>query len=366
MSVEVVKFNLKNQPEFFKELQGRVNRYFKEKKISKYANFNMKFKTGFMLCLYFSPLVLMLTGVVSTLWPIIIMWIIMGFGMAGVGLSIMHDANHGSYSRSKKVNTILGNLIHFIGGYKVNWKIQHNVLHHSFTNIDGFDDDIKFAMMRFSPNQKRKSFHRFQMFYAPFFYGFMTMYWLTSKDFQQLIKYNKKNLLASQGTTLTKSIWILILNKIWYLALMLALPIIFIDIAWWQTVIGFLSMHYICGLTLAMVFQSAHVLEDTHFYKADENGSVENNWAIHQMKTTANFAQKSRIFSWYIGALNYQIEHHLFPNICHIHYKRISKIVKETAKEFDVPYYQNSSFLSALKSHFKFLHQLGTGKTATS
>jgi len=360
--LKVVQFNIKNQPEFFKELRKRVNAYFKERNISKYANFNMKFKTGFMLSLYFLPLILMLTGVISSLWPVLLMWTLMGFGMAGIGFSIMHDANHGSYSKNKKVNNTLGYLIHFIGGFRENWKIQHNILHHSFTNIEGYDEDIKFNMMRFSPTQKRIGIHRFQVFYAPFFYGFMTMYWLTSKDFQQLINYSKKNLLAGQGLTLKKGIRLLIINKAWYLLLMVVLPLILIPLAWWQIIIGFLIMHYICGLILAFVFQSAHVIEETSFFEPDENGSVENNWAIHQMKTTANFAGTSRLFSWFIGGLNYQIEHHLFPNICHIHYSKIAKIVKQTAKEYKIPYYQHKTFFGALKSHFSLLHRLGTGK----
>jgi len=362
MRERVVKFNTKNRPEFFKELRSRVNAYFKEKNISKHANFNMKFKTVFMLCLYFTPLVLLLTGVISSFLPVLIMWILMGFGMAGIGFSIMHDANHGSYSKSKRINNWLGYLIHFIGGFRENWKIQHNILHHSFTNIEGYDEDIKFNMMRFSPTQKRRFMHRFQIVYAPFFYGFMTMYWLFTKDFQQLINYNKKNLLAGQGLTLNKGLWLIIFNKVWYAVLMLILPLLLIDLPWWQILIGFFIMHYICGLTLAFVFQSAHVIEDTDFYIPDENNSVENNWAIHQMKTTANFARNSVLFSWFIGGLNFQIEHHLFPNICNVHYRKISKIVKKTAEEFNVPYHQHKTFIGALKSHFTLLNRLGTGK----
>ena len=151
-------------------------------------------------------------------------------------------------------------------------------------------------------------------------------------------------------------------NKTWYFALTLVLPIILIPLAWWQILIGYLIMHFICGLTLALIFQPAHVIEETDFYLPDETGSVENNWAIHQMHTTANFAYGSRLFSWFIGGLNYQIEHHLFPNICHVHYRKIAKIVKETANEFNVPYYQHRTFFGALRSHFSLLNALGTGK----
>ena len=156
MEISGVKFNVQDQPAFFNELRKRVNKHFKENNISKHANFNMKFKTVFMLCLYFVPLILMITGVVSSLWPVMLMWVLMGFGMSGIGLAIMHDANHGSYSKSQKVNNALGYLLNIIGGYHVNWKIQHNVLHHSFTNVERFDGDIKNGLIRFSPNQERK------------------------------------------------------------------------------------------------------------------------------------------------------------------------------------------------------------------
>lgn len=362
MKISGVKFNVKDQPEFIKELRNRVNNYFKDNNLSKHADANMKFKTVFMLLLYFLPFAFLLSGQFSSLGSIFFLFAIMGFGMVGIGLAVMHDANHDSYSKNKSTNQLLGFLINFLGSYHVTWRIQHNVLHHSFTNVHEHDEDIDNEVMRFSPNNKRKWIYRFQAFYAPFFYGLLSMHRLVSKDFQQLLRYNKMNLLITQGLTLKKALVQIITNKIFYLILTLVLPILILDIAWWQTVLGFLLMQFICGLILALIFQSAHVIEETGFYKTDESGSLENNWAIHQMNTTANFANKGLIFSWFIGGLNYQIEHHLFPNICHVHYKDISLIVKQTAKEFNVPYHQHKTFFGALKSHFSLLNSLGTGK----
>ena len=362
MSLVNLKFNVEDQPEFYNELRKRVNFYFTDNKISKYANKSMKVKTAFMLIIYFVPLILMVSGIITGLWTIIGLWAIMGFGMAGIGLSIMHDANHGSYSRSKKVNEVFGFMLNFIGGYHINWKIQHNVLHHSYTNIHGFDEDIDKPLMRFSPNQERKSYYKFQAFYAPFLYGLMTIFWLFVKDFDQLIKYNKMGLLAGQGLSLRKAILHVFFNKAWYLALFVALPMMVLGLAWWQTLLGFLLMHFICGLILAFVFQPAHIIGETKFYIPDSEASVENNWAIHQLLTTCNSAHGSTSFSWFIGGLNYQIEHHLFANICHVHYKKISPIIKHTALEYGLPYHQHRTFLGALKSHFTLLNALGTGK----
>ncbi len=361
MSAPAVKFNKDDKPEFFKELRKRVNQHFKDKNISKHANSAMVFKTVFMLCLYFTPLILMLTGVVTSFGAVTTMWLIMGFGMSGIGLSVMHDANHGSYSKNPNVNKVVGFVINFIGGFHANWKIQHNVLHHSYTNVHDHDEDIDKGVMRFSPNQEQKGIYKFQAFYAPFFYSIMTIYWFIAKDFEQLFRYHKKDLLAGQGLTFTSALFQIIFHKIWYVLLMLVLPLMLVQLVWWQTLLGFLIMHFICGLILALIFQPAHVIEETAFFVADETGSVENSWAIHQLRTTANFANDSTLFSWFVGGLNFQIEHHLFPNICHIHYKDISSIVKQTAMEYDVPYHQHKTFYDAVKSHFSLLNELGTG-----
>lgn len=362
MSSKKVVFSNKQQAEFIKELRQRVNQYFQDNNISRYGNWNMYIKSAFMICLYFIPLAILVSGSVQSTGWMFFWWMLTGFGMSGIGLSIMHDANHGSYSKHKWVNQTMGWLVNFLGAYHVNWKIQHNVLHHSFTNVHEHDHDLETAAMRFSPNQERKKLYKYQAFYAPFIYGLMTIYWLVSKDFIQVFQYNKENLLASQNLNLRKAMTHLVISKLAYVGLVLVLPIIMIDLPWYQILLGFFVMQFSCGLMLALIFQTAHVIEETDFFKTNENGELENNWAIHQLKTTANFADKSKFFSWFIGGLNYQVEHHLFPNICHVHYKKISKIVKATANEFQLPYYQHRTFLGALKSHFSLLHKLGTGK----
>ena len=361
MAIPVVKFNNKDNPEFSKTLRKRVNSYFKDNNISKYANWNMKFKTVFMICLYFVPMILMNTGIISSTGGVFALWILMGLGMSGIGLSVMHDANHGSYSKNKKVNHYLGSLIHFISGSRENWKIQHNVLHHSFTNIEGLDEDIETAVMRLAPNQDRKSIHKYQAYYAPFAYGIMTMYWAISKDFEGIKKYKEKGLLERQGLDYKKLKRQLIINKTWYFALTLVLPLLVVNLPWYTIVGGFVAMHFISGLILALIFQTAHSIEETEHFIADQ-GSMENSRMIHQLKTTANFANDNPIFTWLVGGLNHQIEHHLFPNICHIHYPKIAKIVESTAKEFGIPYHNHHTWGQALYSHFSLLNQLGTGK----
>ena len=362
MSVEVVKFNVQDRPEFFKELRSRVNKHFKDNNLSKHGNLNMKIKTIFMVSMYFIPLALILTGVISTFWTCMAMWALMGVGMAGIGLSVTHDANHGSYSKNKRTNQMLGLLLNCVGGYNVNWKIQHNVLHHSFTNIEEFDEDIRSKLIRFSHLRENRFIYKFQAFYAPFVYGLLTMYWILLKDFDQLFRFNKKNLLEGQGVSITSGLMHIVVTKVIYFIVTWAIPFMIMDLPWWQLLIGFATMQYVSGLILAFIFQPAHVFGDSEFYAIEDDEGVENSWAIHQLKTTSNCANESVWFTWFVGGLNFQIEHHLFPHICHVHYSKIAKIVKETAAEYDVPYHQHKTFWQAVVSHLSLLNTLGNGR----
>ena len=132
------------------------------------------------------------------------------------------------------------------------------------------------------------------------------------------------------------------------------------DIYWWKVILGFVVMHYTAGLILSLVFQLAHVIGEADMPLPDQKtGNLKNSWVVHQLKTTVNFSTKNRIVNWFTGGLNHQIEHHIFPNISHIHYTKISEIVKKTAKEFNLPYNEYKTTRSALLSHFKFLKKMG-------
>ncbi|UKN01655.1 fatty acid desaturase [Paracrocinitomix mangrovi] len=359
-AIKPITYNPKIGKEFSTTLNKRVRAYFKENNISRYANANMKIKTIFMISLFFIPLGFLLSTLVQSIWLTGLLYFIMGLGTAGIGLSIMHDANHGSYSKNDKVNKALGGLLNLVGGFAPTWRMQHNVLHHTYTNVHGYDEDIQPpGVLRFSPNEERKKIHKFQHLYAWFFYGLMTFSWITAKDFKQLNRYKKMGILDTEkdsyGWLLTK----LIFFKVVYYTIALVLPMLIIDIAWYWFVIFVFMYHFVAGLILALVFQPAHVIPETEFVDTKGETSIDNNFMIHQMQTTANFAPESRILYWLIGGLNYQVEHHLFPNICHVHYKKISKIVRETAKEYNVPYNSHTTFFKAIAYHTKLLKSLG-------
>jgi len=187
----------------------------------------------------------------------------------------------------------------------------------------------------------------------------MTIVWLFFRDFERLFRYDKNGMAKKHSANITTEWIILIASKLVYIGYILVVPMLVTSLLWWQVLIGVLLMHYIAGFIMAIIFQPAHVVEGTDFPLPDEANMLENNWTVHQLQTTTNFGNKSRWFSWFVGGLNFQIEHHLFPNICHVHYRKISSIVKATASEFGLPYKSASSFIAALYSHFRLLKQLG-------
>ena len=353
-----IRFQNKEQVPFVKELRKRVNRYFKENSISRNANRHMVIKSISMFLIYLIPYALVYTGIISGVWAFALA-ITMGLGMAGIGMSVMHDANHGAYSANQKVNNLIGICIHLIGGDVYNWKVQHNILHHTYTNIDGLDGDIhQDPLLRLSSEQKWGKGHKFQHIYAFFLYSLGTLLWSVI-DFIQYRRFTKMGLSPEGKLDKPKQFKKLLSYKIGYWIFIFVLPMVFSPFTWWQILLGWLIMNMVAGLILTVTFQLAHVVEGVSFPIPTEEGKVENEWMIHQLKTTANFAKKSKLVTWYVGGLNFQIEHHLFPNICHVHYKKISDIVKSTADEYGIMYNDNKTYFSAVCSHYKMLKHLG-------
>ena len=359
MSYTTVKFS-KNNPEFLQTIRGRVKKYFEENNLSQHANREMVLKTIIMVSLYLIPFLMLLGGLIESVLVVLLLWAVMGFAKAGIGMCVMHDANHSAYSDNPRVNRNIGYLLNLVGGFVVNWKIQHNRLHHSYTNIDEHDEDIAPRLvLRLCPHKRRFFFHRIQHYYGWFLYGFMTLAWATIKDFNRLFRYKRNGLLPKREGSFLQLLGKLTALKLMYYGIFLVLPLLLIPVAWWVTLLGFFIMHFVAGFTLAVVFQLAHVMPSSEYPLPNEQGSMENNWAIHQLLTTTNFSPNSRWFSWYLGGLNYQIEHHLFPQVCHVHYRNIAPIVKQAAEEFGIPYNVQPNFIEALYQHKEMLRKLG-------
>lgn len=353
-----VKFNGKKQPGFYAEVKQEVDEYFTSNNISKNANAAMIFKTVLFLGSLVGLYLLMIFGGFG-LATLLLIAILLGFTQAFIGFNVSHDAIHGSYSSNSTVNKWLSLTFNLIGANAYMWKITHNQVHHTFTNIPGHDEDLDVApgLVRVAPHEERKPIMKYQHLYAFFLYGFASLSWVLRKDY---VKFFQKKIGQTDNTNHPKIEYFnLFFFKAVYYTLFLVIPFIVLDITWWQLLIGFLAMHLAEGFVMGLVFQLAHVVEGTDFPEPDLDGKIDESWAIHQMQTTANFAPKSPTAAFLCGGLNFQVEHHLFANICHIHYPAISKIVARTAEKYGVPYHQNRTFIGALKSHYRTLKKLG-------
>lgn len=358
--MQTLKFVSPDQKQhlFADAVRKNVNDYFKEKGISTKGNFSLILQTVAMLTIYIVPFVLMVT-VPMSMWVAVILCIIMGVGTAGIGMAVMHGAAHGSYSNKEWINNLFASTMYALGGNVFTWKVQHNILHHTFTNINEYDQDIASkGPIRLCEHAPVLKIHRYQYIHAFFFYGLMTIFKLF-KDFFQMAEFNRDGYARQLQSNPTVVYLKMVAVKLTYFAVIIGLPILLTPFTWWQVVIGFVIMHWTTGLILGTVFQLAHVVEGLDMPLPDKSGVIESDWAVHELHTTADFARNNLFLNWYIGGLNFQIEHHLFPHICHIHYRNIAPIVEKTAREHGLNYNLKPTFFAALKSHVRRLKELG-------
>ncbi len=353
-----LKFINTGQSSFFLTLRKRVDAYFKQKGLSPHANGPMWAKALFFLTGYGLLYGLILSGLFS-LWAMLALTLLLGAFAAFIGFNVSHDALHGAFSSRNWVNQLLGSTFYLVGASPYVWKITHNTVHHTYTNIPGHDEDIEIApgLIRLNPEEEHRPWQRYQHLYGFPLYSLSSLSWVFRKDY---LKFFKKKIGQHANTDHPRrEYFTLFFSKIAYYFFFLLLPYLVLDITWWQLVVGFLGMHLAEGLVLALVFQLAHVVEGTAFPLPSQEGSIQEAWAIHQLGTTANFAPRSAIAAFVCGGLNRQIEHHLFPKVCHIHYPALAVIVRQTAQEHGLPYLENKSLFSALGSHYRLLKKLG-------
>jgi linoleoyl-CoA desaturase len=357
----MVKFSPTRDIIFKKVLNKRVDGYFERMGLSRHHTPAMVVKTVVMLMLLVVPFSLILANLFP-FWINMVLYLVMGVGVAGIGMSVMHDGNHSSYSSNRVTNRLMGLTMNLIGADAYNWKIKHNKLHHVFTNIYGKDEDIDSrVVLRFAYEAPLKKHHRFQHIYAWAFYSLMSLSMVVG-DISKRFDYRRRGLTNIPLGSFRRSLFWLVVSKILYFGVMLVLPWLITDLTWWQVLLGFLLMHLVTGTILSLIFQLAHVVEGPEQTKPDASGWVDHSLIAHQLHSTADFSRRNKILSWYVGGLNFQVIHHLFPRICHVHYPALSGIVEATTKEFNLPYNVFDSFGDAFLSHYRTLKTLGRVK----
>jgi linoleoyl-CoA desaturase len=350
-----IKFNNAN-PVFYQSLKKAVDAYFENEGIKKTGNWKL-YKKAIIVIFFSVALYLFLLVGNYTWWAGILLSVLLGLALISTAFNVMHDACHKSFSSKKWVNDLMGLTMNALGGNAFLWKIKHNIIHHTYTNIDGVDDDLaNGALLRLCVSQKWRPLHRFQYLYMFFLYAVSTIAWMLVFDF---VKYFSKRIHTTAITRIeAKEHIIFWTSKLLYVFFYALLPIYLVG--WQAWLVGFLAVHVTMGLVMSVIFQLAHVVEKTSFYTAEgEVNGPTSAWAEHEIRTTTNFAQQNKWLSWAIGGLNFQVEHHLFPTVSHIHYPALSKIVEEQCRKFLLPYHAYPTMRQAIASHVRLMKQLG-------
>ncbi len=360
MAPKTIAFSNKGN-EFFGELRSEVDNYFTTNKLSKNGNALLWFKTALALLGTPALLAWAFWGGLP-FWAVVLVFAFIGVMHAFTGFNVMHDACHGSFSEKPWVNRFFAHSLEMLGSSNPIWKFKHNVLHHTWTNIDGLDDDIaKSPFLRHCESQSYKPMHKFQHVYMFGLYGISTIWWLFGND---TIKYLKREVNNQPLPKLTMwehiSFWS---SKIIYLFIYLVYPIILFGA---KGSVLFFVMHASLGILLSLVFQMAHAIEGLHFEDLETydrpTEKIPTEWAVHQIMTTSNFATKSWLATFFMGGLNFQVEHHLFPMISHVHYPELNKILKRVCDKYNVHYNEMPTFWSSIKSHIRWMKKMGSSE----
>jgi linoleoyl-CoA desaturase len=346
---------------FYNEVKRRVDDYFARTGFSRRDSPRMVLKTIAIL-LWVAVSYALLVFAAETWWQATLCSVSLAFAVAGVGFNIQHDGNHGAYSRSALVNRLMGLTLDVLGGSSYVWQWKHNIFHHTYPNVSGADDDLDVGpFARLAPAQPRYGYHRFQQIYLWALYGFLGPKWHFVDDFKNVTRgrIGSSAFPRPRGLRLVE----LLLGKALFFSWALVLPALFHPLR--AVAVFYLLTAFLVGIVLGVVFQLAHCVEEADFPEpVPGDGALESAWAAHQVQTTVDFARGNGFLTWYLGGLNFQIEHHLFPRICHVHYPAIAAIVEPACAEFGVRYVANDTFRGAVRSHWRWLRRMGAEAAA--
>ncbi|MBN1129802.1 MAG: acyl-CoA desaturase [Chitinispirillaceae bacterium] len=352
--VSRLKFN--ENRDFQKTLRQRIDAFFQETGRRKRDCWQMYLKTAVVLTLS-TTVYVALVFFTHDLWQGLALAIAVGLTTALIGFNIQHDAGHGAYSNRPGINMLMALTMDMIGGSSHVWHVKHGVVHHTYVNITGWDNDIAAGVLgRLSPHQKRRWFHRFQHWYFWLLYGLIAIRWQLADDFRTVITGRQGRHLfpRPKGGNLAR----FILGKLLFFSIAFGIPMFFH--AWWAVVFYYAVAAITLGATLGIVFQLPHCVEAAAFpLPLPGTTTMELPWAVHQAEVTLDFAQKNPVLTYFLGGLNFHLEHHLFPMICHINYPAMSGIVAATCREFGVRYQAHPTFLSGVAAHYRWLKKMG-------
>lgn len=352
-----IKFDGSADKAFATELRAAVGAHFKDSGLSRQATPGMWAKAAFMISLLFGLYALLLSGVLP-LWGAWLASAGLGAAVAAYGFTVMHDAMHGTFHRDPRVNNALGFVLDLVGASSYVWQLRHDTMHHAYTNVYGADVDLDASfVLRLSPYADWLPLHRAQRVYAYALYSLTSLHWVLFKDYRSLLlrAHGPYRGMRHPPLKVAKVLGM----KLLYYVHFIVVPLLVLDITVTQFLVGFFTMHLVGGFMLTMVFQLAHVVDKTEHFERIEGATLAHGWMAHELKVTTNFACESRWVTWWVGGLNHQIEHHLFPTIASVHLPALRPIVKAVAARHGLPYHEHATVAEALAAHHKLLVELG-------
>lgn len=342
---------------FYSTLKERVENYFEQNKLSRFATPLSIVKSIVFFMTFVGLYILILNSANSPLWLFFLYWFLLGMFVLFTAMSIIHDASHQVYSKHKWINEILLRFMNLVGADGYIYRYKHNIAHHPFTNIPGVDIDLEqSSVVKVTPYTETKKSHRYQHWYMRLIYPiYFTVFWLLFRDFKY---YNLEYIGTTKPRHPARHKAFLIFSKAFYFFYLLVIPALVLPHPFWTILIGFLLLHLGSGVVAMFALLSNHVVEDSVFVQPDENGYIDCSWGEHQLRTTDDFSPDSAIISFMFSGLNLHTAHHLFPNYCHhAHLPAVTKILRETASEFGLRYRYRST-TGGLSSHFRLLKKL--------
>ena len=341
---------------FQRWLKARVERYFQMTGRPQRGAISVYVK-ALVLVSWFALSYVGLVFFAATWWQGILLAISLGAAISGIGFSVMHDGGHNAFSPHRWLNRLAAMSLDILGGSSYIWDHKHNTVHHTYANIADHDDDINLGVLaRLAPSQRRLWFHRVQHFYLWVLYGFLPMKWHLVSDFVNVArgKIATHRFARPRGWNLATFIG----GKLVFLTLAFVIPTFWHP--FWEVFLFYALVCWVNGIVISVVFQLAHAVEQAEFPLPDQDtGRMPTPWAVHQVQTTVDFARGNPVLTWFLGGLNYQIEHHLFPRISHVHYPRLSRFVQHGCRRYNLPYNEHPNMFAAIASHYRWLRRMG-------
>ncbi|WP_343688842.1 fatty acid desaturase [Chitinophaga sp.] len=350
-----IRFLYGTHSDFSQELDKRVQNYFRETQLSPFANPELIIVTILFLLLYFGAYTAIISNQFSRGY-MLLFTVVMGISFPSIFLNIAHTAAHKAFSKNKHVNKWLLTSLELIGMNAYIFEYLHNKVHHTFTSIEGVDvivDD--FSLIRLSEKQPYRRMHYYQVWYAPFLYLLFSINLVFSGDFQLFKRQRMGNIFPVNHPR--KAFVALYAYKLFYVFYMLVIPMLVLDVAWWEVLLGFLLMHAIGSIFFTCIGVLNHQIDESIFPEFDEDGYIHDYQKNHELAVTIDFSPHSKLATYLFGGFNTHVAHHLYPGICHCHYPAITRIVSATAREYGLAY-KSFSLWGAIGSHFRYLRRL--------